>query len=240
MGDLDILEVTDTSIGTLYLGRREVAGVAGWIYEILLGSDVLMTSLAPVSERALATSALAQHEATRPLRVLVGGLGLGYTAQAALADPRVASVEVIEKMDFVIDWMRGGSLPLSREFAAESRLQIVQGDVYEKLLGPVSDRYDLILVDVDHAPDDPLSDDSRPFYTTEGQQRVAQHLRPGGVLGVWSAVGDNAFATVLATTYAASSCEDIFWEDLEFPEADYQNVLFFATTPASGETRNNT
>ncbi len=227
MPEPTILDIANTDIGTIYLSKREVSGLPRAVYEILLGDDVLMTSLAPVSERRLSTSALNMH-AGKELHVLVGGLGLGYTAHAALADPRVVSVRVVEKMDFVIDWMNAGLLPLSEHFASNARIEIVKGDVYAELLGPHAKRYDLILIDVDHAPDDPLSEQSLPFYTEAGQRTVAQHLRPGGVLGVWSAVQDANFSAALSLVYASSHTEDVFWQDIEFPEADYQNVLFLA------------
>ena len=231
MSELTILDVAETEIGTIYLGKRQVPGAVDTVFEILIGEDVLMTSLAPVSERRLSTSALAQHTGSGPLRVLVGGLGLGYTASAALEDSRVHSLCVVEKMDFIINWMKEGQLPLSESFANEERLSIVRGDVYRTLLGPVTETYDLILIDVDHAPDDPLSEESAPFYTQEGQKRVSQHLRPGGILGIWSAVEDQDFMAVLAEVYEHSLCEEVVWQDLEFPEADYQNALFFARGP---------
>ncbi len=227
MSEPTILDIANTDIGTIYLSKREVSGLAESVYEILLGDDVLMTSLAPVSEQRLSSSALAMHKG-KGLHVLVGGLGLGYTAHAALADPRVASVRVVEKMDFVIDWMNAGQLPLSEQFASDTRIEIIKGDVYAELLAPAAKRYDLILIDVDHAPDDPLSEQSLPFYTEKGQHAVAQHLRPGGILGVWSAVQDANFSAALSLVYQNSHTEDVFWQDIEFPEADYQDVLFFA------------
>ena len=183
--------------------------------------------------RQLSTTALRLHPGKGPLRVLVGGLGLGYTAQAALEDPRVASVRVIEKMDFVMDWMRDGLLPLSAAFAAEPRIEVVQDDVYETLLGPASEQYDLILVDVDHSPIDRLADDIGRFYTEEGQQAVQGHLAPGGVLAVWSAWDNDDFADALAKVYPLSRREESRWDDEEQEGNFFSNVLFFAgLTPA--------
>ncbi len=226
----NVLEHADTDIGMIYLVKRPRVGAPGWVYDIMIEGQLLMSSVSPVSEKRLSTSGTAMHTGAGPLRVLVGGLGLGHTAQAALEDPRVESVRVVEKMSFIIDWMSSGLLPVSEEFSAEKRLTIAQGDVYADVLGPASETYDLILIDVDHAPDSPLSPASEPFYTVEGQIEVAKHLRPGGVLGVWSACDDHAFAEVLAQVYPESHREHVDWPDDESPELRYHNVLFFART----------
>jgi spermidine synthase len=160
--------------------------------------------------------------------VLVGGLGLGYTAHAALQSPRVATVRVVEKMNFVADWLAKGLLPLSEALVGEERLTIDRGDIYEDLLGPPTAKYDVILVDVDHAPDDRLSNASRPFYTAEGQARVARHLKPGGVLAVWSATDNNDFADTLSESYPSAHREHVEWADVEDPESFVRNVVFLA------------
>ncbi len=227
MSDLQVLEHANTDIGTIYLGRRPKGGSEGWTYEIEIDGALLMSSSNPVSERQLSTSALALHEG-EGLRVLVGGLGLGHTAEALLVSSRVASVRVVEKMDFVIDWMNDGLLPLSSEFAADGRLQIVQGDIYEDLLGPAKEQYDLILVDVDHAPSHRLSEASEPFYTAQGQRRVSQHLSPGGRLAVWSSASDGPFLEVLAEVYPDAHCEDVKWEDRGLCDEPLHDVLFFS------------
>ena len=229
MIELDLLGHADTPIGTIYLGRRPREGREDeWVYEMQISGHLLMSSLNNVSERQLSTSALALHEGPAPLRVLVGGLGLGYTAQAALEEDRVASVRVVEKMDFVIDWMNKGLLPLSEQLAADDRLEIVQGDIYEDLLGPASEQFDLILVDVDHSPDDRLAQGIGHFYTSEGQQQVARHLSPGGVLAVWSAWDNEYFAEVLWRMYPHSCRENVHWDDEEEKGNAFHNVLFFA------------
>ena len=228
MTDLEILDHADTSIGVVYLGRRQLAGE--WVYQIHIEHELLMSSVNPFSERELSCLALAYHQGDRPLSVLVGGLGLGYTAQAALQNTQVESLRVAEKMDFIIGWMRDGKLPLSAELAADDRLQIAQTDVYADLLGRAQTTYDLILVDVDHAPDSLLSDASAPFYTIEGQARVAAHLAPGGVLAVWSATPSESFAEVMKASYADAQCDDIRWHDDENPETPYHNVVFLGRT----------
>ncbi|MEZ5988759.1 MAG: hypothetical protein R3F30_06490 [Planctomycetota bacterium] len=126
---LEILALEPSPIGLLCLRRRELAGRPGtFVTEVTLDHEVLMSSLLTASEEALSRSGLAWHEG-EDLRVLVGGLGLGYTAAAALADPRVAAVEVVELLPQVRDWLEQGLYPLAAELRADRRLTVVAGDV---------------------------------------------------------------------------------------------------------------
>jgi len=225
---MQVIEEMETEIGLMSLTERYVTGIDEVICEIRIGEDVLMTSLSPISEKRLAEAALAWCTTAGPLSILVGGLGLGYTAHAATCDERVSHVHVVEAMDFMIRWMKEGRFPLSANILADKRFLISQKDVYAQLLAPPTKTYDLLLIDVDHTPTDPLAESSLPFYTQAGQKSVMRHLRPGGVLAVWSAVEDANFSHVLSQVYAKSDCEDVFWLDREYPEADFQNVLFLA------------
>ena len=232
MTDPEILEHAHTPIGTIYLERYQDGACTDWIYELQINGQLLMSSFNPVSETELASRALSLHRGDAELDVLVGGMGLGYTAQAALATPRVRKVRVVERMDFIIDWMLAGLLPLSNELAGDDRLEIVRGDIYGDLLAPASQKYDLILVDVDHAPSALLSCASAPFYTGAGQSVVRQHLKPGGVLGVWSAYDDDDFAEVLEAAYPKTRRAHVRWGGAPPRTPAFHNVLFFGIDSA--------
>jgi spermidine synthase len=233
MNEPEVLDAVDRSIGLLYLARyRDEARPEGWVYTVHIEGELLMSSESPLSERELATRAIAAHAGPK-LRILIGGLGLGYTAQAALESDRSTLVRVVDRMDFVINWLRDGRLPLSEQLTKDPRVELVQGDVYGDLMGPADEKWDIILVDVDHAPDDPLDPASLPFYTPQGQAKVREHLAPGGVLAVWSAWDNDAFAAAMEETHPGSWREHIEWST--GPEAEggqvLHNTLFFGRKP---------
>ncbi len=233
MKELEFLGAAERSIGTLYLSRYpDDSRPDGWVYAVHIDGDLLMSSVSPLSERELATRAIAAHPG-KSLRILIGGLGLGYTAQAALESDRSGLVRVVDRMDFVIGWLKDGLLPLSKQLTEDPRMEFVQSDVYGDLMGPASETYDLILVDVDHAPDDPLDPASLPFYTPEGLAKVQQHLAPGGILAVWSAHPNGDFEQAMATRFQKSWTEAIAWRTPEASDGgqDLHNTLFFGTGP---------
>ena len=198
---LEILAHEPTRLGLLCLRRRELIGRLGtFVTEITLDHEFLMSSYLTASERALATSALAMHPG-QGLRVLVGGLGLGYTAHAALASDRVAHVEVVEYLPQVIAWLARGLVPLSGELNADARLTVVEGDVYARLAVAAGATYDLVLIDVDHSPAEHLGATSAAFYTEAGLRLARRHLAPGGVLGVWSYARHSPFADALRRVF---------------------------------------
>ncbi len=232
----EYLAAEESPLGLVCLRRRALASDPATVAtEITLDHHFLMSSVNTASERALAERALALHEGA-DLAVLVGGLGLGYTAHAVLASPRVARVEVMEYLAPVVAWLEAGLLPLSAELARDPRLRVVQGDVYARLASepdregrdaPAAFPPDVILIDVDHSPEEPLGRESESFYREPGLARARRHLAPGGVLGVWSYAESPRFADALARVFAEVRVERIQFENLMFGEPE-TNVLFLA------------
>ncbi len=230
---ITILDRADTTLGVFELLERKIPGRDGEpIIEILVNDDMLMSTINFDSEEELSTSALAMHDGPGPLDVLVGGLGLGYTTRAVLRDPRVAHVTVMDAVPAVIDWMATGRFPLSAQLNVEPRLTVQHSDVYAKMLSPyVGDtpRYDLILIDVDHCPFDRLDEKNEPFYTWHGQRQVIEHLKPNGVLGVWSSQDDLEFADVLEEVYPEFRLHHVTIQDEFIEEGDeIEEVIFLA------------
>jgi len=199
---LEILAWEETPLGVLCLRRRSLPSSPGeTVTEITLDHEFLMSSLHTESERALAGHAVAMHGGDG-LRVLVGGLGLGYTAAAVLDTGRAARVEVVELLPQVIGWMREGRVPLSARFAAEARLELIEGDVYAKLAGEGAAAFDVVLIDVDHSPEERLDHGPGAFYTPDGLAAARTHLAEGGVLGIWSSGEHPEFAAAMRGAFA--------------------------------------
>jgi pimeloyl-ACP methyl ester carboxylesterase len=180
----EYLAAEETEIGLLAL-RRQPLPDGRMVTEITVDHRFLMSSETADSERQLAELAIAMHGGT-DLDVWVGGLGLGHTAHAALATGKARRVEVIELLPVVIGWMQRGLVPLSAELVGDPRFVITRGDAYALLAGPPTRPIDVILIDVDHSPDDPLGTWPNPFYAAPNLRRCKAHLAPGGVLAVWS------------------------------------------------------
>ena len=225
--NLEILAYEDSPLGPLCLRRRELLSQPGTVVtEVTLNHAFLMSSYNTASERALASVALQMHPGTE-LRVLVGGLGLGYTAHAVLASERVAKVQVVEFLPQVIDWLEQGLVPLAPALKADPRFTTAAGDVYARLAATPAERFDLILIDVDHAPDDPLSRTSDTFYSAEGLERASRHLAPGGILGVWSYAESSPFARALREVFHEVRIEPVTFFNALIDE-ETTDWLFFA------------
>ena len=203
------LDYRSTPIGMLSLRRRLELTLDVDVFEIKLGEEYLMSSLFTASEIALADLGLAELSGA-DLDVVVGGLGLGFTAHAVLAHEAVRSMLVVEMLDAVVDWHVEGLLPLGSRLTADPRCRFVRGDFFalassSEGFDPDSPRrrFDAILVDIDHSPHELLDARSGPFYQPAGLSRVTAHLHPGGVFGLWSnAAPEAAFTARLAEIFA--------------------------------------
>ena len=198
-------------MGEISLRRRLEPTLLVDVYEAMLGDEHLMSSLFTTSEIQLARLALAEVPGTG-LDVVVGGLGLGYTARAVLEDPRVRSLHVIEALDAVIDWHRQGLVPLADELTSDPRCHLVHGDFFALAevgagFGPDAPaRPHAVLVDIDHTPRHLLHPSHAAFYTPAGLGRLAAQLAPGGVFALWSDdLPDDAFLTLMQGAFP--SCD---------------------------------
>ena len=224
--NFEILAYDDTPLGMLYLRRRELLNEPGTLVtEVTLNHEFLMSSLHTDSERALASVAL-EMNAGQNLNVMIGGLGLGYTAAEILKSPRVSALGVIEFLPQVISWLDDGLVPLSESLKGDSRLEVVQGDVYQILAGPPSTLYDLILIDVDHSPDEHLNGANSAFYTADGLELAKQHLSDTGILGIWSFAESSPFVDALRAAFREVRVEPVTFENRHMNETS-TDWLFF-------------
>jgi len=208
--DFEEVDYRATPMGELVLRRRRDPKLGNAeIHEIKLGDEFLMSSAFTAGEIALAELALARLSGSA-LDVVVGGLGLGYTADAALKHESVRSLIVIEALEGVIDWHRRGLVPLGGALTSDGRCRLVQGDFFELASAPERGfdeaspgrRFDAVLVDIDHSPRHLLRSGNKSFYEPAGLRRLARQLRPGGVFGIWSNdVPDREFEQALTEVF---------------------------------------
>ena len=192
------LDHRPTHLGDLSLRRRTIMSLGTNVVEVKLGNEYLMSSLFTESETALGTAGVEEcltgrARAAGHLDVLVGGLGLGYTAKAVLDSSAVQSLLVVELFDAVVEWHTAGILPLGTAVAGDPRTRFTVGDFFARAASPEGfdpdhpgRRFHAILLDIDHSPEMLLDPGNVRFYTEEGLRELAGHLLPGGVFGLWS------------------------------------------------------
>jgi spermidine synthase len=226
------LDFRPTPMGVLSLRRRRLPGTETDIYEIKLGDEYLMSSRFTVAEIELARLGLAALPGEN-LDVVVGGLGLGYTAQAALENPAVRSLVVVDALAEVIEWHEQGLLPIGRQLTGDPRCRLVNGDFFA-MSGSTEGfdpdrprrRFDAVLVDIDHSPRNLLHPRHATLYEREGLARLADHLNPGGVFALWSNdAPDAAFSAALASVYAKSDAHVVSFDN-SFGDHDASNTVY--------------
>jgi len=179
------LDWQQTPMGDLTLRRRTEPTLVVEVFEVKLGEEFLMSSLFTVAEEELSTLGLAAVGG-QDLAILVGGLGLGYTAVTALRDSRVASMTVIDALPAVIDWHERGLLPTSAELVGDARASLVLDDFFALMRRTPTARYDAILLDIDHSPRHRLDPSHADLYEIDGLRALSRHLLDAGIFALWS------------------------------------------------------
>lgn len=236
--DFEILDYRQTSLGGLMLRRRRVLSLGGVeVFEVKLGDEFLMSSLFHQVEVALADMALAGVDASAP-DVVVGGLGLGYTAVATLKHREVRSLLVIEALAPVIEWHREGRVPLGSFLTGDARCRLVHGDFFAMAAAEIGfdidapgRRFDAILLDIDHSPRHLLHHRHASFYAPGGLGQLATHLHPGGVFALWSDdPPDEGFLADLRRVFADARAEVVTFAN-QLLGHDSASTVYIASKP---------
>ena len=232
------LDYQQTPYGEISLRRRAEPRLDGKVlYEVKLGEEFLMSSLFTEAEEQLSSLSLASLN-HKDMDIVVGGLGLGYTAWAALKNNDVRTVTVIEVMQPVIDWHQQSMVPLGQELTDDSRCHFLQGDFFQLAtderigfdIQDINKQVHAVLLDIDHSPSHWLNPENQQFYCEEGLHNLANKLCPGGVFGMWSNdPPDNAFVDLLESVFQSVRSEIISFPN-PYSGAESTNTIYLAHT----------
>jgi hypothetical protein len=239
------LDYQKTPLGDLILRRRVLPTLDDLeVYEIILGDAFLMTSLFTEVEQALSRLGLSAAKSAFPgeaLDVVVGGLGLGYTARAALEFPELGSLIVVDFLAAVIGWHERGLVPLGPGLTADARCRLVHGDFFKLALSKGEEpgfdplaagrRHHAVLLDIDHSPSKLLHEENSGFYTPDGLRRLVGHLHPGGIFALWSDdPPDEAFIGSLTAVFASCEAHVVSFHN-PHQDRDAASTVYVAVAP---------
>lgn len=232
------LDWRPTPMGAISLRRRRDPLSGKDVYEVKLDDDYLMSSLFTVAEIEVARLALGDMTGAADLDVVVGGLGLGYTAQTVLEYPNVRSLVVVETLGEVIEWHERGLIPVGSSLTSDSRCRLVHGDFFAMVgasgFDPESPdrRFHAIIVDIDHSPRHLLHPSHAGFYEPAGVRRLADHLHPGGAFALWSNdPPDEAYKAALAEVFPTVETKIVTFHN-PLQEREATNTVYVARTAA--------
>jgi spermidine synthase len=200
--DVEYVEVAraESERGELVLRERTPVRSGPAALELRANGIFVMDTSEHASERALADAALALVDT--PRRVLVGGLGLGFTLDRVLGDRRVEQCVVVEIEPALVGWMRDGTVPHGPRVLADSRVHVVVADVAVALAEAVLAAYDVVLLDVDNGPGHLVHDRNADLYGAAFLGLVHDRLVPGGALALWSAARSPELLAALSEVFA--------------------------------------
>ena len=228
------LDYRQTPLGELILRRRRILKLDRDVVEVILNDEHLMSDMFTASEIALATipMGLLETGGAGQVEVLVGGLGLGYTADAVLGFQSVASLTVVEYLSPIIAWHEAGLLPLGTRLSDDPRCRFVEGDFFDLArrdagFDPAMPgrRFDGIFLDIDHSPDFHLNPSHADLYSDEGLARLSRSLKDGGIFALWSNdPPDEPFLARLASQFSTASAEEVVFHNPLLDEDCVQTV----------------
>jgi spermidine synthase len=193
----------DSDRGELVLRERrsgpDDASGGPTVLELRANGVFVMDTSEHASEQALADAALAVVE--DPKRVLVGGLGLGFTVDRVLGDRRVEQLDVVEIEPALVEWMRDGTIPHGPRLLADSRARVVVADIAVAVAEAGAATYDVVLLDVDNGPDQLVHETNGALYDQPFLRAARDRLRSGGALVVWSAARAPDLLETLRTVF---------------------------------------
>ncbi|MET9439330.1 spermidine synthase [Streptomyces sp. NPDC006610] len=187
----EVLDRREGPYGEVVLRRH------GELLQIIANGCFLMDTSDGRSERLLVDAALDALDDRAAPRVLIGGLGVGFSLAHAAGNPRWGRITVVEREPAVIDWHRDGPLAaLSRDALADPRAEVVAADLVA-YVNETSATFDALCLDIDNGPGWTVTDGNSGLYSPAGLAGCARVLRPGGVLAVWSAQPSPEFEETL-------------------------------------------
>lgn len=227
-----------SDIGEITLRRRRIPALGERdIYEVKLGEEFLMSSMFVDAEVALADLGLGALTGD-DFSVVVGGLGLGYTADAALRDKRVGELLVVEMLEPVIRWHQQEKVPLGAVFNQDDRCRFVNGSFFELAVEGGFDpsqpgrQFDAILLDIDHSPSDFLDEGNASFYQPDSLRLMSRQLKPGGIFAVWSNEPPaDAFMADLGAVFTDVEAKVVSFFN-PFQNGESSNTVYLARQPA--------
>lgn len=231
------LDWQQTPMGELTLRRRRSPSLDGeLVYEVKLNGQFLMSSAVTQSEVALADLAIRAFGDDRPCDVLVGGLGLGYTADAALRHANVRQVRVVEYIGTVIEWHHRRLVPAAERIMGDPRCEVVHEDFFQhvgEMPAQYQQQYDIVMLDIDHSPEALLHPAHARFYSKDGLEHLCMHLNLGGIFALWSAgPPDGAFMDRLQHVFREVEVHPIRYYHPMLNRHE-ENIILIARTPES-------
>ena len=241
------LDYQKTPLGDISLRRRSEPKLNNQVlYEVKLGEEFLMSSLFVEAEEQLSVlgiDKLRENGYENDMDIIVGGLGLGYTAVKVLQDPSVRSLKVIDVMQPVISWHQKGLLPVGDVLATDDRCNLVHDDFFAvatkaKSFEPnnsiphnneENSKVHAVLLDIDHSPSHWLNEGNSGFYTQKSLQKMANKIHSGGVFGLWSnELPDPEFETLLNQVFANTESHVVSFSN-PYSGGESINSVYIAT-----------